>query len=150
MSGRTPYIKKPKAEVKDRPPKKKKHKAASLAATVAMAENAGMVYGEFVSNEYNKRTPRRTIPPNYISLNERKMMKLGKPVYGGVTTLWAALKYDCPNIYAKKVERQNALEALKAGKSLPKKQEQEQKGKKKCRKSRKDTNSNLLSLSDET
>ena len=57
---------------------------------------AGLSYGQYVAQQYSRRTPRKPIPKDHISINDRKRLKIGVPIYCGKSTLAAALPLDCP------------------------------------------------------
>lgn len=57
---------------------------------------AGLNYGKYVALELMKRTQRKPIPKECISINDRKRLKIGTPIYCGTSTLAAALWQDCP------------------------------------------------------
>lgn len=57
---------------------------------------AGLSYGHYVAQQYSRRNPRKPIPKEYVSFNDRKRLKIGVPIYCGKSMLAAALPLDCP------------------------------------------------------
>ena len=57
---------------------------------------AGLSYGQYVAQQYSRRTLRKPIPKEYVSFNDRKRLKIGMPIYCGKSTLAAALPLNCP------------------------------------------------------
>ena len=57
---------------------------------------AGLSYGHYVAQQLGNLTPRKPTPKDHISLNDRKRLKIGMPIYCGKSTLAAAFPLDCP------------------------------------------------------
>lgn len=66
---------------------------------------AGLSYGQYVSRELMKFHPRKPAPKNCISINDRKRLKIGTPIYCGTSTVAAALWLDCPRAAGAIVDR---------------------------------------------
>lgn len=73
-----------------------RYKKDKFTNILRQAEAAGLSYGQYVARELTKRTQRRPIPKDCISINDRKRLKIGTPIYCGTSTIAAAIWQDCP------------------------------------------------------
>lgn len=75
-----------------------RYKKDKFTGILRQAGAAGLSYGQYVALELTKRTQRRPIPKDFVSINDRKRLKIDMPIYSGTSTLAAALWQDCPRM----------------------------------------------------
>lgn len=73
-----------------------KYKKDKFTTILRQAGAAELSYGRYVAQELTKRTKRKPIPKDCISINDRKRLKIGMPIYCGTSTIAAAIWQDCP------------------------------------------------------
>lgn len=75
-----------------------RYKKDKFTGILRQAGAAGLSYGQYVAKELTKLQKRKPIPKDFISINDRKRLKIGTPIYCGTSTLTAAFWQDCPRM----------------------------------------------------